>query len=307
MLFAGEGFEAAWKSLPLLQGVTQWLATIPLLVTPPIVLLASFELRHRNRFEDEMSRAIGEEDMRDIEGYYATEDLAMQGSAKKGAATQGGRKGFWVFEYDGRIIGAVGLDGRKPGKALDSVVDLPPTVGGEDKKIEGAAAPEASTTSTAAADSPYPLRNRKGKAPATEAAVDAKSSAETPYTDTVQIRRFATSLSFRPAGTEDDLLQFVANFAFSPDAALPPAKRITIAIRPVVQQSLATRLKKNGFKLVARGAPGELHPDEAKLSNVTATGVVASMSSLLDSVWPLDLEWKTYALDHDDWVSARKA
>ncbi|KAK4703497.1 hypothetical protein P7C70_g2719, partial [Phenoliferia sp. Uapishka_3] len=309
LLLGGEGFVAAWNSLPFLQGAIEWLTIIPLVVTPPIVLLAAFELRHRTRFEDEMTRAIGEEDMRDVQGYYATDDLTVEDSATP-VSTEGGRKGFWVLEYDGRIIGAVGLDGRKPGKTLNSIVDLPQIDPKDSKKAEPAA-PEAFTPS--ANDSPYPLRNRKAKPTTPSPQNTISSSSSPPFTNqhgSLQLRRFATSASFRPAHIEDDLLQFVATFAFTPSSVnttLPPAKRITIALRPTVEKTLLARLKKNGFKPVAAGDVDELRPDEWKETACVAPGITTTMSSFLDKVWPLDLNWKTYALDRDDWAEGQIA
>ncbi|KAL8281057.1 hypothetical protein RQP46_006415 [Phenoliferia psychrophenolica] len=310
LLIAGEGFQAAWESLPFLQGVTQWLTIIPLLVTPPIVLLAAFELRHRNRFEDEMSRAIGEEDMRDIPAYYATDNLVLEAGEKPLVAEEGGRKGFWVFEFDGRMIGAMALDGRRPAKTLDSIVDLPSPVESDNKEDGAAAVPEEAATTSTATDSPYPLRNRKSKASATETEVTSKAFEPSSYTGTVQLRRFATSPSFRPAKIEDDLLQLAAAFAFAPTSTtttLPPAKRITIALRPTVEKPLLARLKANGFKPLPSGDVDELNPDGWKDGKAAAGGVLGSISSLLDKVWPLDLSWKTYALDRDAWVTAQKA
>lgn len=254
----------------------------PTMVTPPILLLALFELRHRNRFEDEMKRAIGEEDMRDIEGYYGTTSDAL---AKK---TVGGRSGFWVLEFDGRIIGAFGLDGLKPGEGLDSAIDHVAGTGGATKPI---------TDAPASTDSPRVLRPRKSAATLSTPTPAAPSS----YTDTLHLRRFASSLSFRPTGIDDDLLVHAAKFAFSPSSSssspLPPASKIIIQIRPSISSVFVNRLVKNGYKLVEQGK-GNLEVTEVR----SPAGWVENFAA---AIWPLDLNWRTYVLEKSVWEKTR--
>jgi hypothetical protein len=261
--------------------VLAMLKLAPTMVTPPILLLALFELRHRNRFEEEMKRAVGEEDMRDIEGYYGTTSEAL---AKK---KTGGRSGFWVLEFDGRIIGAFGLDGLKPGEGLDSAMDHPPP------KIEGAAGKLIADDPSSTTDSPRVLRPRKSASALSTTTTPTPSS----YTDTLHLRRFATSLSFRPTGIEDDLLAQAAKFAFSPSSSdsspLPPASRIIISIRPSISFVFAKRLIKNGYQMVEQGK-GHLEIKEVR----SPAGWV---DELADRVWPLDLSWRSYVLEKKVW------
>lgn len=266
----------AWDSNYLLQALVQWLACSPLILAPPIVLLAAFELRHRNMFEDEMTRAIGEEDLRDIEGYYSIPSLD---DPAKNKDNQGGRKGFWVLEYDKRIIGAMGLDGRRPKDHLDSFVDIdvpdPRTTSKNDIK-------KAVTTQ---------IQEKKASPPS--------SSTEIPTT--LFLRRFGTSLSFRTADIEDDLLQFVSSYAFSkPSSPIPPASRIIITLRPSVQGSTVKRVKKAGFKELQKGSKDEFDMERWK-KEASSKKKPGKLGKFLESIWPLDLSWKTYALDRSDW------
>lgn len=269
----------------LLQTATEWLSLTPLIVVAPIVLLALFEMRHRSMFEDRMARAIGEEDMRELEEYYQVKE-------------EGAKGGFWVLEYDGRIIGAVGLDARKPGQELDSTVDMvKPVVG--DKKLEDvpAEAEATSASATAAATSPYPLRSRTKQA--TEStptkSIVAPSNSITPSTtpalpaDTLHLRRFASSLSFRPADIEDDLLSFAAGHAF----AHSDVKYIVVTARPSVEKSLARRLKKNGWTLLPKGDAREVGKNEGE-------------QGLVGAIWPLDLGARTFVLTREQWESLAK-
>ena len=258
--------------------VTQLLKLSPTLISPPIVLLALFELRHRSLFEEDMNRVIGEEDMRDIPGYYQA----------------GARSGFWVLEFDGRIIGALGIDGRKPGKGLNSTVDM--------DKTDFVAETPVEPTAVAKQDSPYPLRNRN-KATATPTAPLADTS--TPST-TLQIRRFATSLSFRPAGIENDLLEFAANFAFAPSTptqSLPTVNKLVIAVRPSVESDFVYRIARHGFRSAAvlKTTP-QIEMDGWKAAKAARSSGLASMlSQTVELLWPLDLQWATFVLLRSDW------
>lgn len=268
---------SAWAE----EGV-KWLRLAPIVVAPPIVLLALFEFRHRNAFEREMVRVIGEEDMTDVEGYYGTTKQAVK---RAGA----GRSGFWVLEYDSRIIGAFGLDGVRPGKGLDSIVDK----AGVAKKEEEVVA----TTTTTTTDSPRTLRPRKSASTlSTPPAVIAST-----YTGTLQLRRFATSLSFRSTGIEDDLLSHAATYAFSPSSTtsspLPPADNIIISVRPSVQTKLVTRLINNGYTLVEQGRGKE----EVRMEDWKVNVKVGVFERIVTALWPLDLSWRTYVLERRVW------
>ena len=270
--------------------VTQWLSITPLIIVAPIVFLAIFEMRHRNVFEDEMSRAIGEEDMREIESYYSVEK-------------KDGKSGFWVLEYDGRIIGVMGLDGRKPGQQLDSVVDMPKSDSTDVKTVEDAPSvvdTDGGSTSAISA-SPYPLRSRakKGSTTATTAPsttsslVDATASRYPSLSlpaGILHLRRFATSLSFRPADIEDDLLSFACDYAFSGSSGSPSNQQIVIACRPAVEKGLAKRLRKNGWVMLGKGDQAELSSEREK-----------KQGGLVEMLWPLDLSPRTFSITREQW------
>ncbi|ORY64634.1 hypothetical protein BCR35DRAFT_308739 [Leucosporidium creatinivorum] len=272
-----------------MQTATEWLSLTPLIVVAPIVLLALFEMRHRSMFEDKMSRAIGEEDMRDIEEYYAV-------------GQRDGKQGFWVLEYDGRIIGAMGLDGRKPGQQLDAAVDHAKT--DDDKKIEDAPSTDSTdaASTSATTSSPYPLRSR-GKVstdpkpslsvtpPTPALGTSTTTTLSSLPSGTLHLRRLATSLSFRPAHIEDDLLSFVGEYAFGKETGQEENKQIVITLRPAVEKNLAKRLKKNGFVAVPKGAESEVVGVDAQQAKA---GIVAAL-------WPLDLSARTFVLTREQW------
>lgn len=308
------------------------------MVTPPIVLLAIFELRHRNlyvgtlslltlgglfasltlerclsrRFEDEMTRTIGEEDMREIEGYYKVDQIAHP-------EKDGDRSGFWVLEYDGRIIGAAGLDGRKPGQHLDSVVDLIANKKQEDEATSNKDDSPATATSTAASSTTRTLRSRNKLSANTEAdettpslsltpptPSSGTSSTSVPFTTsplplgTLHLRRFATSMSFRSADIEDDLLTHISSFAFSSSTT----QQIVIAVRPAVQKSLVKRLKKNGWELTSKG--GELEVPIVGKGDGKNVENVGTFEKVARVVWPLNLESRTFVLTRKAWEKMQK-
>ncbi|GAA6028452.1 hypothetical protein JCM8097_007035 [Rhodosporidiobolus ruineniae] len=325
-----------------LQTVSDFLILVPVLVGPPIALLALFEFRHRNLFEDEMRRAIGEEDLRDIKGYYAVEDVSSA-KAKKGKAAaarkteqdkpastdgqqQQQRKGFWVLEYDHRLIGAVALDGLKPGQKLDSAIDhVGAAAAAKAVKKEEAGSltvptsegeGESTATEAKEGDKGYSLRSRSaGKStpslsvtPPTPSSGTAPSSfsldsASALPSGTLHLRRFATSLSFRSAGIEDDLLDFVERRAFAPSSSLSsssggesdapePADQLVLALRPSVQRSLRRRLQQRGWTLVPAGSELDI--------------ASSSRGSVLDYVWPLSLKERTLVLRRSAWEARQK-
>ncbi|BGP40482.1 hypothetical protein JCM10449v2_004444 [Rhodotorula kratochvilovae] len=318
-----------------LQTVTDAVILIPLLIAPAIALLALFEWRHRNLFEMEMRRAIGEEDMRDVQGYYGVQPEAAAASEgegadaarkkvfaaaeKAGASQPQQRRGFWVLEYDNRLIGVVGLDGSKPGQPLDSVVDRIIAAHRDKKRAEDAssdAAPEGQSSATApASSSGSSLRARGADAPSVSVTPPTPLSGTAPSSftldpsaslpdGTLHLRRFGTSMSFRSAGIEDDLLSFVADYAFSPTpagaatpdgATLPaPAKQLVVTLIPAVQRSLRAALARNGFELVPRGS-------ELELPQSAASGE----KSLAARLWPVDLAQRTMVLRRATWEDRR--
>lgn len=61
--------------------------------------------------------------MRDITRYYGgrkEEDQAKRSDDQKQPEQ---RKGMWVYEYENRILGLVGIDGTKPGQRLETIMD----------------------------------------------------------------------------------------------------------------------------------------------------------------------------------------
>lgn len=288
-LFSGRGFED-WVLENWSVGMLQWLKLAPVLVAPPIVLLAFFELRHRNKFEDEMTRAIGDEDLRGIKEYY-----------QDNKATGAGRSGFWVLEFDSRIIGTFALDGMKPTVCLDSTVDHEMIT----KKKEDT--PAEIATAVVEKDERYALRNRSAKATAVVTASSSSAIIEpSTYTDTLHLRRFATSLSFRPTGIEDDFLEFAAKFAFSPSpTSPPPAAKIVIAVRPAVQEPFVATLLKAGYKPASTvpGTPTVDMDSWRKRALPKGRTIVPLTDKLLNPIWPLNLEWVTFVLTKEDWLA----
>lgn len=272
-----------------------------------------------------MRRVIGEEDLRDVKGFYGVEGGEEIEEKEEDEGQQQQRKGFWVLEYDGRLIGAIGLDGRKAGQTLDSTVDLELPSPSE-KKDGGASAStsatdvNSTTTATSGSDATlaYALRSRAQKAK--DLAPAAPSLSVTPPTPavggtsssfpvsspssslpdgTLHLRRLATSLSFRAAGIEDDLLSFLGSAAFSPrlstapdapSAKEPAAKNVVTVLRPNVQKALARRLRSNGWVEVPRGS--ELEVTE---------GGDGKGKTLVERLWPLDLQQRTYVLTKAAW------
>lgn len=312
------------------QTLADFLLILPLFIVPPIALLAMFEWRHRNLFEMEMRRTIGEEDLRDIEAYYGVDGDKAPKKAAAAAAAKGEstsrpeeRKGFWVLEYDNRLIGAVGLDGRKPGQPLDSVVDQiiasaeaskKEAAAGKSGDTLSASAASAETSATAGSSSARNLRSRTQHAtPSVSVTPPSPSSGASPTSftldpsaslpeGTLHLRRFATSMSFRTAGIEDELLDFVAKYAFAPspspsstDGSPEPAKQLVIALRPTVQKSLRKVLERHGFELVPRGS--EL---EVPLVGEPGGGK-RQTKSFAERLWPLSLDVRTMVLRRSTW------
>ncbi|GAA5931775.1 hypothetical protein JCM1841_006736 [Sporobolomyces salmonicolor] len=324
---------------PLIQTIADLFMLLPLFLGPPIIVLAVFELRHRALFEAEMRRAIGEEDLRSVETYYGAikegenSDDTKSKAKKDEAATVTGqqpeqRKGFWVLEYDNRLIGAIGLDGRKPGQPLESIIDQIGASNEKDKKDENetaASIESSSTTATAPFDSLRSRSTLKSLTPATSSSM-APSLSVTPPTPssgvipypfplnasplpegTLHLRRFATSLSFRSADIEDDLLDFAAREAFEPLAAPDapsPAKQLVLALRPTVQKDLRKRLENHGWILVPRGSELEVPLVGHAAGTVAVPKSFGEMA--LEAIWPLSLEVRTMVLKRSTWEDKRK-
>lgn len=314
---------------PIWQSVADSMLLVPLFLGPPIIVLALFELRHRALFENEMRRAIGEEDLRDLTKYYGVRrdaSAATVDSKERGSQSQPEqRKGLWVLEYENRILGLVGIDGMKPGQRLDSIMDhldsLQKRGPKSDKQGDSAEdiEPSASTTATATSDDTIRSRNLKSLSlPKNDSSSSAPSlsvtppspasgSAPSPYAlassplpeGTLHLRRFATSLSFRSADIEDDLLEFAARAAFSSsedDASPPPARQLVLALRPVVQPELKSRLEKHGWTVVPRGSELEVPLSGTKPASAPSSTVARA----IEAVWPL-LEARTMVLKRSTW------
>ncbi|GAA5967912.1 hypothetical protein JCM11641_005806 [Rhodosporidiobolus odoratus] len=302
----------------ILQTITDGVMLIPLMIAPFIALLALFEMRHRGLFENEMRRTIGDEDVRDIVGYYGV-DQASVGETEKKPDGREQRKGFWVLEYDGRLIGAIALDGRKPGQALDSVVDHIKARESSNKKAEAPPSSEtAESATTTATETTGSAHSRKLPAPSLSVTppTPVNGSPSTSYAlssssalpeGTLHLRQFHTSLSFRSAGIEDDLLAFVAEQAFSSTplsssgesstTAPPAAEQVVFTLRPGVQKSLKKTFEKAGWDIVPQGS--EL---EVQLSSAAGR----SESGLVDLVWPVSLQKRTMVLRRSAWEKREK-
>ncbi|GAA5938973.1 uncharacterized protein JCM15063_004381 [Sporobolomyces koalae] len=314
---------------PIWQSTTDFLLLVPLFVGPPIIVLALFELRHRNVFEAEMRRAIGEEDLRNIAKYYDVQSTDAEARQLDHEKQPEQRKGFWVFEYDNRILGLVGLDGTKPGQPLDSVMDhieaLKTTKKTKevDSNADADIKPSAASTATeGSADSAIRSRNlkslelpNKDSAPSLSVTPPSPSSGGSPSAyalassplpeGTLHVRRFTTSMSFRAADIEDDLLEFVAKSAFTtlgPNSP-PPARQLVIALRPTIQAAFRRRLEKHGWTLVPQGSELEVAVSGQKL----ASSPKSNASKLVEAVWPLSLEPRTMVLKRTIWEENHKS
>ncbi|KAM0791464.1 hypothetical protein ACM66B_005917 [Microbotryomycetes sp. NB124-2] len=274
---------------PLASHIYEWMTIAPILVAPPIGLLAIFELRHRNLFEDEMRNVIGQEDMRDIDEYYAVkQDDAASNKSDDGLTPQG----FWVLEYDERIIGAISLDGRKPGAQLPSIVDAIDSIAASGDAQSSQDKPMAESSAIARTDTKA-LRSRSQQtASSVQTQVSTTAPSSTLPAGTVQIRRFATSMSFRSADIEDDLIDYVANFAFKSN----DVNSIVIQLRPSIEKRLQRRLKKNGFALLSKGDKREV---------ASRKPIVKGLWKVIEQVWPLNLEQRTMVLDRAEWEKRR--
>jgi hypothetical protein len=247
-------------------------------------------------FEAEMSRAIAEEDMRDIDGYYG--QTVDSSSVERRSDLP---RGFWVLEYDARIIGAMGLDSRKPGAELDSLVDKSKAT------VTNASGGEAQASSTAiAAESSSTALRTRSKAPQTNkgnSAVDATKERAALPDGTLHLRRFATSYTFRPSDIEDDLLDFVAAHAF----ASQEVKDLVITLRPSIEKGLARRLAKNGWTLLEKGDRREAASARKREHESQRLRDGSGWKRAVDALWPIELEVRTYVIDRSTWESKNRA
>ncbi|GAA6062729.1 hypothetical protein JCM10212_005932 [Sporobolomyces blumeae] len=315
---------------PIWQSIADTLLLVPLFLGPTIMILAMFEMRHRALFETEMRRAIGEEDLRDITKYYGVKKVGEQAKIDTQKQPEQ-RKGFWVLEYDDRILGVVGIDGTRPGQPLDSIMDHVDAARAkrtakdkvEDESIatqdsaESTATPSKSTTSTrarapksldVAAQASAPSLSVTPPSPASGTAPSSYALASSPLPDgTLHLRRFTTSMSFRSADIEDDLLEHAAKEAFatreSDSSSPPPARQLVVALRPTVQKELKSRLEKHGWALVPQGSELEVPLSGQK----TSTSPKSAISKALDVVWPLSLQPRTMVLKRSVWEARQRS
>ncbi|GAA6021828.1 hypothetical protein JCM11491_001535 [Sporobolomyces phaffii] len=318
---------------PVWQSVADSLLLFPLFLGPPIIVLALFEMRHRAMFEAEMRRAIGEEDLRDVTKYYGVKKEGDEANKVDCQKQPEQRKGFWVLEYEDRILGLVGIDGTKPGQRLDTIMDhldaLKANKDAKQKKDEDAPGPattstdSASTTATSATGKTLRSRTIKSldlpdkdsapslsvtpPSPASGSAPSSYALAASPLPDgTLHLRRFTTSMSFRSADIEDDLLEFAARAAFAnqDDNSPVPARQLVIALRPTIQTSLKRRLEKHGWTFVPQGSELEvpLSGSRSSFSHPTSTA-----SAAISAIWPLSLEPRTMVLKRSTWEESQKS
>lgn len=315
---------------PIWQSCADSLLLFPLFLGPPIIVLALFEMRHRAIFEAEMRRAIGEEDLRDITKYYGVKKDGSNEDEKRDNQKQPEqRKGFWVFEYENRILGVVGIDGTKPGQPLDSIMDHLDSLkikkdAKKKEEEEDQREPESESASTTATTTASSLRSRNIKSldipetdpsapslsvtppsPSSDSAPSSYALASSPLPDgTLHLRRFTTSMSFRSADIEDDLLEFAAKSAFAKQGpnSPPPARQLVIALRPTVQTSLRKKLEQHGWTLVPKGSELEVPLSGLKLASTRES----AWSRTIGSIWPLSLEPATMVLKRSDWEENQK-
>ena len=312
---------------PIWQSCADSLLLFPLFLGPPIIVLALFEMRHRAIFEAEMRRAIGEEDLRDITKYYGVKKEGSSDEEKSDSQKQPEqRKGFWVFEYENRILGVVGIDGTKPGQPLDSIMDHLDSlkIKKDAKKKEEQQESESESASTTATTTASSLRSRNIKSldipekdsapslsvtppsPSSGSAPSSYALASSPLPDgTLHLRRFTTSMSFRSADIEDDLLEFAAKSAFAKQGSNspPPARQLVISLRPTVQTSLRKKLEQHGWTIVPKGSELEVPLSGQKLASTRES----TWSKTIAAVWPLSLEPATMVLKRSDWEENQKA
>lgn len=326
---------------PIWQSFADSLLLFPLFLGPPIIVLALFEMRHRALFEAEMRRAIGEEDLRDITKYYGVKKRGEEANKVDSQKEPEQRKGFWVLEYENRILGLIGIDGRKPGQRLDSIMDHLDSLKAAKKNVDKKEEEEeeepsteekvssASTTATSKSDKNLRSRNLKSLAlpendssapslsvtppsPASGSAPSSYALTSSPLPDgTLHLRRFTTSMSFRSADIEDDLLEFAAKSAFSSapgsdpkSSSLPPARQLVISLRPTVQTSLKRRLEKHGWTLVPRGSELEVPLSGSKS---VPSPPPSTLSKTIEAVWPLSLEPRTMVLKRSTWEDNQRS
>ena len=261
------GTTGRWTAGEWLRLIVELTRPLPVFALLAIAFIACFEMLHRRTFDRAMRHAIGAEDMRSLAAYYN-----LPGATGTKPA---GRTGFMVIEYDGRIIGCAGLDGRKPGERLGGV---------DEAEVEAGAPVEAARDG---------LRKRK--------TVQTNGDARAPAT--CELRHLTCSLSFRETGIEGDLLDYILRFAFAPSttdvgdglpsATVPPAQRIEILLRPALQRSLAATLAARGFRR-DRTEPVDdsMAPSAAELK----TGVAARLEPFIAAFSSLDLRRHRFVL-----------
>jgi ribosomal protein S18 acetylase RimI-like enzyme len=101
-----------------------------------------------------------------------------------------------------------------------------------------------------------------------------------------RIRHLATSIGYREAGLDADLLDFALERVF---AASLPAQRVEIEARPALQRARVALLRSKGFQEVGRVA-------EDVVRRADGDGLLAKASRTMDAWWPLDLGARLYAL-----------
>ena len=130
--------------------------------------------------------------------------------------------GFWVLQYGERFIGIIAVDASLDADSDDAVADK-------------AAAPLGKANKS----------SKSSKAPAAASAVAAlpKGTAKT-----ATIRHFFVEEQYRPAGTEDDLLEFALRHAFTND----PNVQAVRAYASPLEGYISETLRKHGFALESK-------------------------------------------------------
>lgn len=163
-------------------GFLGWLSPVPAFACWAVPILSLIDWINRPYFEDVASDTLRRPDVADIQEYYARSPSS----------------GFFVLEYDGRIIGLIAVDASE-----DSQSDKNSVRTGEIEKTIQEKKRDSSMTSSTATISHIFVEN-----------------------------------PFRNADVQDDLVSFATDYAFTTSSDLKEIKVITSSLLGYVQRSL---------------------------------------------------------------------
>ncbi|KEI40716.1 uncharacterized protein L969DRAFT_85937 [Mixia osmundae IAM 14324] len=255
------GATRTWTFTETAFAIMEALYFLPGLAAVIALMIGTFELRHKMHFDIIMRRVMGEEDVRDIEGFY---------NVVNGKLAQDSPSGFWVLEFDERIIGCMSLDGERAGELLDSFEDKGASPNGKSNGVKAIKSSPASG-----------LRSRKR----TQRGVSNAGK-------TREIRHLTTSLTFREIDVDADMIEFALKYAFAPPSG-PPADRVVISVYNQLEASRAKTLVGLGF---TREGP------DARVKSLIQTGRWAKLERVMETFWPLDLRASLYEITREQWT-----